>query len=163
MKPKMSEGYIRSGVFGAEDALISTTGIAIGLLTTSVNREFVLLALFLAIFVAALSAGSSELISEETVQDINKTDLKDNPILSSLVMFISYLTAGLIPTIPILLFDSRISILGTIIFSIIGFFILGFIKGRFSHRSVTRSIIQVLLVGGLSALAGILVGFHFRV
>lgn len=160
---KMPDEYLRSGVFGAEDALISTTGLVVGLSTNTQNKSFIILACFVAVAVAALSASTSELISDEAVQEVEHSETPNNPILSALIMFFSYLIAGLIPALPILLFEFPFSILGTVIFSILGFLVLGFIKAKFTGGSALRSIIQVLIIGGASALVGILVGYFLKV
>lgn len=155
--------YIRSGVFGFEDAIISTTGLVIGLSSSTQNKDFILLACFVAIAVAALSASSSELISDETVNEIEKTKPQINPIMSAAIMFFAYLLGGIIPALPIFIFDFPQSIIGTVVFSIFGFIVLGFIKARFTKGSATKSILQILLIGGASAIIGISVGYFLKI
>lgn len=52
--------YLRSSLFGIEDALISTTGAVVGIAVGSHNERFVLMAGLIIIMVEAISMTASE-------------------------------------------------------------------------------------------------------
>lgn len=162
MSKKINAEYVRSGLFGFEDSLISTTGLVIGLYTSNSPKNFIVSATLVAVTVAALSAASSELISDGTIQQIKSKLAKDNPLLSSFIMFLTYLFAGTLPILPLFLWDLPVAILGVVLTSICGFIFLGIIRGRFTHRSVLNNILQVLIVGGIAAALGVLVGIFLK-
>jgi VIT1/CCC1 family predicted Fe2+/Mn2+ transporter len=151
-------------LFGAEDALVSTLGMVVGISAGTTNREFILLAAFVTVIVEALSMGAGEYLSEKSVGELNRRKKKSlsSPLIGGLVMFFSYLIAGTIPVVPTVLFLYPKSAVISTICSFIGLFALGILKGEIVKKSPTRSGFEVLLVGGIAAIAGLIVGLLFR-
>jgi VIT1/CCC1 family predicted Fe2+/Mn2+ transporter len=157
------EEYLRSILFGIEDSLISTTGLIAGISIGSDNNKFVILAVIVSISIEAVSMGVGEYLSDDTVKDIDKLKRnKDNPLLSGLLMFISYVLAGMIPLLPALFIPFPTSLLLSIIFAFIAFFLLGYIKGKLVHVSPIKGGIKILTVGGIATILGLLLGFVFK-
>jgi VIT1/CCC1 family predicted Fe2+/Mn2+ transporter len=157
------EEYLRSMLFGIEDSLISTTGLIAGISIGSDNNKFVILAVIVSISIEAVSMGVGEYLSDDTVKDIDKLKRnKDNPLLSGLLMFISYVLAGMIPLLPALFIPFQTSLLLSIIFAFIAFFLLGYIKGKLVHVSPIKGGIKILTVGGIATILGLLLGFVFK-
>ncbi|MDP4038692.1 MAG: VIT1/CCC1 transporter family protein [bacterium] len=155
--------YIHSSVFGIEDSLVSTTGLIAGVAVASGDKNFVIMAGLIAIVVESASMAAGEFISEETEVDLSFGKRQTNPILSGLIMFISYFLAGFVPLLPIILFVLPLSLYFSIIAAAIGLFILGAIKGKLTRKSLVKSGIKVLIVGGIAAILGITVGIIFKV
>ncbi len=160
---KIQDEYLRSSLFGFEDALVSTTGMAVGISIGTTNLNFILLAVFVTIAVEAVSMGAGEFLSDEAVHELDKTKTKDNTLISAFVMFFSYVTGGLIPVIPIILLPRPEAIIGSIITAFTGLFVLGFIKGKIVKVNKIRSALQMLFIGGIAALIGIAVGFILKI
>lgn len=159
----LNKEYVRSVVFGIEDSLVSTTGLIAGLVVGS-NKETVILAASVAIAIEALSMGAGEYLSDDAVHEIEKLKRsKDSPIISGLLMMIAYGLSGLIPLIPILVFDYSISIYISLVFALIGLFILGFVKGKFAKVNPIKSALKILIVGGIATLIGVAVGMILKV
>jgi VIT1/CCC1 family predicted Fe2+/Mn2+ transporter len=157
------EEYLRSILFGIEDSLIPTTGLIAGISIGSDNNKFVILAVIVSISIEAVSMGVGEYLSDDTVKDIDKLKRnKDNPLLSGLLMFISYVLAGMIPLLPALFIPFPTSLLLSIIFAFIAFFLLGYIKGKLVHVSPIKGGIKILTVGGIATILGLLLGFVFK-
>lgn len=162
MSFKINQDYLRSIVFGCQDALVSTTGIVIGISAAVSNRQFIVLSALVTVSVEALSMAAGQYLSEKSVHDLSNNRHRDNLALGSLFMFISYLVGGFIPIIPILIFPINISPLITTLFSFIGLFALGFLKAKFFANHPWRSAIEMLVIGGLATLIGLLVGFTLK-
>jgi VIT1/CCC1 family predicted Fe2+/Mn2+ transporter len=158
-----NQEYVRSVVFGIEDSLVSTTGLIVGLVVGS-NKEVVILAASVAIAIEALSMGAGEYLSDDAVHEIEKIKRSaDNPIISGLLMMVSYFIAGMVPLIPIILFDYSIAIYITVVASLVGLFVLGFAKGKLAKVNPIKSSLKILIIGGLTAVIGIAVGLLLKV
>ena len=156
--------YLRSTIFGIEDSLVSTTGLIAGLSVGSKNKDIVLLGAVVAIVIEAVSMGAGEYLSDDAVKDLDKLKRhRDNPLISGSLMFTSYLLAGFIPLLPIILFDYPQSLVWTMIFALSGLFLLGYLKGRLLHSHPWRSGIKIFVVGGLATFIGLIIGLAFRI
>jgi VIT1/CCC1 family predicted Fe2+/Mn2+ transporter len=87
------------------------------------------------------------------------------PIDSSISTFIGFNMIGIIPLIPFIVFimfnlefDSNVFVYSTISV-IIAFVIVGMIKGRIVKKSMVRSGIHTLIIGGIAAFVAYLVGY----
>ncbi len=156
--------YVRSALFGLEDSLVSTTGLVAGIAVGAENKSVVLLAGIIAITIEALSMGASEYLSDDAVQELDKIKRhRDSPKLSGLIMFVSYFAAGLVPLLPVAYLSFPYSLILCICSALIGLFLLGYIKGRLLHTASVKGGMKMLIVGGLTTLAGVAIGFILRV
>lgn len=160
---KFRDEYLRSSLFGLEDALVSTTGMVVGISFGTANLKFILLAAFVTVSVEAVSMAAGEFLSDEAVHELDKKTQKDNTFLSAVVMFLSYLLGGLIPVIPVILLPHTQAIIGSIVAAFTGLFILGFIKGKIVKVDKIRSAFEMLIIGGLAAGIGIIVGLILKI
>ena len=163
MAIKINPDYLRSTVFGFQDALVSTTGIVVGISAGVDNKQFILLSALVTISVEALSMGAGQYLSEKTVHELPQNRHRDNLLTGGLIMFISYLLGGLIPIIPIIFSIPPLSSILSIIFAFIGLFSLGFVKAKLFQGKAWRSALEMLIIGGLATLIGLLVGLIFKI
>lgn len=155
--------YLRSGIFGFEDALVSTTGTVIGIASGTSNKDFIILAGLVVLSVEAISMSAGQYVSEEAVhQATPNAPHRDNLILSSGVMFVSYVAGGIIPIIPLAFTSGIYFIISSLTLALIGLYSLGFVKGKLVGASPTRSALEVLLIGGVATAIGSIVGFLLR-
>lgn len=156
--------YLRSVIFGIEDSLVSTTGLIAGLSIGAENKKVVLLGGIVAIAVESISMGAGEYLSDDAVGELDKLKRhRENPLISGLLMFGSYLLAGMIPLLPIVLFIYPTSLWFSVIFALSGLFLLGLLKGQLVKTSSLRGGLKILIVGGLATLLGVLVGSLFKI
>ena len=156
--------YLRSVIFGVEDSLVSTTGLIAGLSIGAEDKKIVLLGGIVAIAVESISMGAGEYLSDDAVEELDKLKRhRQNPLTSGLLMFVSYLLAGLVPLLPIALFTYPTSLWFSVIFALTGLFLLGFLKGRLLQTSSLRGGFKILIVGGLATLLGVVVGSLFKI
>jgi VIT1/CCC1 family predicted Fe2+/Mn2+ transporter len=160
----LHEDYLRSGLFGLQDGLVSTTGVVVGISTGVEQKAIIILAAFVAVTVEASSMAAGQYSSEKAVHQMDKTGKHtDSLIVGAVIMFVSYLTAGMIPIIPALLFDQPYAKFLSIIFALIGLFIIGYIKGKIVQQKPLRSAIELFIIGGIATLIGLIVGQILKV
>lgn len=158
------EDYLRSALFGLQDGLVSTTGVVVGISTGVAQKEIVILAAFVAVTVEATSMAAGQYSSEKAVHQMDKTGKHtDSVLLGALIMFFSYILAGLIPIIPTVLFDQQLARILSIIFAFIGLFIIGFIKGKIVEHQALKSAIELFIVGATATTIGLVVGHFLKV
>lgn len=69
-------GWLRAAVLGANDGILSTTSLAIGIAAASTTREPIVLAALAALVAGALSMAAGEYVSVSSQSDIEIADLK---------------------------------------------------------------------------------------
>ncbi len=164
MARDIHEDYLRSTIFGFQDALVSTTGVIVGVATGTSDKHLVILAGVVTITVEALSMGVGQYMSEKSVHQMDTTGRHtDNLYVGAGLMFISYFLGGLVPLTPIILFQLPLSSTLSIIFSLLGLFILGYLKAKLVKVNRLRSALEMLLLGGATTAIGLIVGNIFKV
>ena len=82
------EDYLRSGLFGIQDGLVSTTGVVVGISTGIEDRAIIMLAALVAVTVEATSMAAGQYSSEKAVHQMDKTGKHtDSLMIGALVMF----------------------------------------------------------------------------
>lgn len=163
MSVKASE-YLRSFLFGVEDSLISTTGFVAGLSIGSSNRSFIILAGLTAIIIEGVSMGVGEYLSDEALDELDKVRRhRDSPLISGLLLAVSYIGAGMIPFIPLVTLSFPTSLILSVTLAMLALFLIGYIKGRYVKKSPFKSGLKILLVGGITTVLGVVVGSIFRI
>ncbi len=160
---KIAPDYIHSSFFGIEDSLVSTTGALAGIAIGAGSKEVILMTALVIIAVESTSMGASEFISEETEEDIEKEKVAASPLISGLIIFISYVLAGIIPLAPYLLLPHLQAIPVSVALALLGLILLGLFKGKITHKSPIRSALEVFAIGGIAAAIGLIVGIIFKV
>ena len=69
-------GWLRASVLGANDGILSTTSLAIGVAAASVAREPIILATLAGVVAGALSMAAGEYVSVSSQVDVESADLK---------------------------------------------------------------------------------------
>ncbi len=97
--------YIKNFIFGVEDSLVSTVGLLSGVAAAGLPKKDIFVAGVVLIFVEAFSMGVGSYLSEDFTDDIKSRKYRRSATLfASLIMFISYFTAGIVPLFPYLFF-----------------------------------------------------------
>ena len=155
---KIDKEYFQSAMFGFNDALVSTTGVIVGVAAGTGNKDIVILAGVVTILVEALSMGSGQFLSSRSAHQLERSESFRMPLLSGIIMFIAYFLAGLIPLLSIILFPIEYSIFVAIGASLTALLILGYVKGRVVGTSPIRSALEVFIIGGIATAIGLIVG-----
>ena len=160
MLKKIHEDYLRSLMFGLQDGLVSTTGVVVGISTGISEKEIIVLAAFVAVTVEATSMAAGQYSSEKAVhQKMDKVGKHtDSLIAGALIMFFSYLAGGAVPIFPTLVFNQPEARYLAVVFSLIGLFTVGLIKGKIVEHRPLRSAIELFIIGIIATTIGIVVG-----
>ena len=98
------EDYLRSALFGLQDGLVSTTGVVVGISSGLEDRSVIALVAFVAVAVEASSMAAGQYSSEKAVHQADREGRHTDSLLAgAAIMFVSYLLAGLVPIVPMLL------------------------------------------------------------
>ncbi len=156
--------YVRSFTFGVEDSLASTVGLLSGIASANLNNSAVILTGVVLIITEALSMGVGSFLSEQSVSEYN--DHKDKPLAKSIpaavIMFASYLLAGLIPLSPYAFFKYPTSMELSISATLVGLVFLGLINAHISKTSAVRGVLRMVIMGGSVTIAGVLAGMLLK-
>lgn len=156
--------YLRSVLFGLEDSLISTTGFIAGMSIGSLNSRIVLLSGLIAITIEGISMGVGEYLSDDTLEELDKVKRhRGNPLFSGLLLLISYITAGMIPFLPVVILPFPTSIIVSITLALAALFLIGFLKGKILKTSAFKGGLKILTVGGITTIFGVCIGLAFRI
>lgn len=161
---EIHEDYLRSIIFGFQDSLVSTTGVIAGVAAGTNNKELVILAGLVTITVESLSMGAGQYMSEKSVHQLDKTGKHtDNLYVGGMLMATSYFLGGLVPLLPIVLFELSTAATLSIAFALIGLFILGYLKAHIVKVNPFKSALEILILGGLATAIGLIVGKIFKI
>lgn len=158
------EDYLRSGLFGIQDGLVSTTGVVVGISTGIEDKAIIILASLVAVTVEASSMAAGQYSSEKAVHQMDKTGKhSDSLMIGALIMFFGYLLGGIVPIIPTILFNQPQARTIAIIAAFAGLFTLGYTKGYIVEHQPLRSAIELFIIGAIATTIGLMVGYVFRI
>lgn len=164
IKNNKNIALLRSLVFGLEDGLVSTTGTLIGIAVGSQDRKIILLSALVLIAVEASSMAAGEYLSEKSVEEALQKTNKSTLLKSSIVMLMSYAAAGAIVTIPYLFTGSKMAGVFSVIIAFIALYCVGYFKAKtIGIKNMVRSGLEVLIVGGVCTIIGMLAGYAMRI
>lgn len=152
--------YLRSFVFGVEDSLASTVGLLSGIAIAGVARETIVLSGIILILVEAFSMAMGDFLSEYSSESyMRQAEVSSrHSFIAALIMFFSYLLAGLIPLFPYFILASESAVGFSIGLSLLSLFSLGVIGAKISNINVLKSGLRMFLVGGAAIFIGVVVG-----
>ena len=158
------EDYLRSLMFGLQDGIVSTTGVVVGISTGVSDKSIIVLAALVAVMVEASSMAAGQYSSEKAVHQMDKKERHtDNLILGAIIMFLAYLIGGMFSIMPTLIFDQPEARILAIISAFLGLIIIGYLKGKVVEHKPIRSAIELLIIGGIATLVGVIVGYFLKV
>jgi vacuolar iron transporter family protein len=161
MKPthKQYSVIIRNFTFGVEDSLVSTVGLLAGIAVAGVNASTIIVTGSVLIFVEGFSMAVGSLLSEQSVEEYEeKKEVSfSKPVLAAVVMFVSYVLAGLIPLAPYVLSLDN-AVVWSIGLALLTLFLLGVFNARLFKVRALKDGLITLVMGGLAIGIGILVG-----
>lgn len=161
---KIHEDYLRSLMFGLQDGIVSTTGVVVGISTGISDKNIIVLAALVAVMVEASSMAAGQYSSEKAVHQMDKTGKHtDSLLLGALIMFIAYLVGGMFSVIPTLIFRQPEAKIIAIMFSFVGLFLIGYLKGQLVDHKPLKSAMELFIIGGVATLIGIIVGSFLKV
>src|SRR3990167_4109226 len=94
--------YVRNFIFGAEDSLVSTVGLLVGITSAGIAQKEIIITGIVLICVEAFSMSVGSFLSERTTEESFPEYKREesNSLLAAVIMFFSYLFCGLVPFFP---------------------------------------------------------------
>lgn len=160
---KVSDGrvrFIRNFSFGVEDGLVSTVGLVSGVAAAGVARETILLTGLVLIAVEGFAMGVGSLLTEREVEQFqeHREVSFSKTYWGAIVMFISYLVAGMVPLFPYIFLEPSTALYPSIGASMAALFVLGAVSAYKLGLRVFKQGIQMMLIGGTAIVLGVAVG-----
>lgn len=163
---------IREIIFGVEDGAIGNLGLVIGMAQALAPNTLILLAGVATMFAQAISMFAGNYLSIKSEKEYFEVKGKEraygkayskhkNPVVSSLVMGIAVIVGAAIPLLTFLIWESRKGIIPATIITLMGLFVLGAMKTKYTLRNWFRSGTEVMVVGGIAAAVGYGIGSLF--
>lgn len=160
----LPEAYLRSGLFGLQDGIVSTTGVVAGISAGVSDKTIIVLAALVAVSVEASSMAAGQYTSEKAAHQMDKSGSRsDNLITGALIMFFSYFLAGLIPIIPTILLEQPEARYISIAAAFVALFVIGYVKGKIVEHNALRSAVELFIIGGIATTIGLAVGMILKV
>jgi VIT1/CCC1 family predicted Fe2+/Mn2+ transporter len=157
--------YLRNIIFGVEDSLVSTVGLLAGIATGDLTSAKLFLIGVVYLFVEGFSMAAGSYLSEHSAQEYETGIRTDSslPLKGAVVMFLAFLIAGIVPIAPYLFLPLGMGVIWSVVVSLIFLGIVGYAQAKISKVSVTRSIVRMVVIGGIAIILGIVVGKIFGV
>jgi len=160
---------IREIIFGVEDGAIGNLGLVIGMIQGMASTNLIILAGLATMIAQAISMSAGNYLSVKSEKEYFQVKSQErkygkeyskhkNPVKSSLVMGLSVIIGAAIPLSALFLFEGESGFILPLSITLIGLFMLGIVKARYTLRHWFRSGIEVVLIGFCAALAGYLIG-----
>lgn len=162
--------FLRDIVFGVHDALLTNIGIVTGFVTALQDNRLIVVAALIDVVVSAfamsfgtyLSRKSESAYLEKQLVKSSQQDLETylaSPVSAAIVMWFTYLVAGLIPLIPFAFkISGPIALRYAVVLTLIIFFVVGLLKGVITQGNRILSGLQFLAFGTVAAIIGYAIG-----
>ena len=140
-------------VLGMHDAIVSTTGLVVGLVFAAAGQYVVLLTAIIASVAAALSMTASEYLSVRTGENSNEA------LRCGLSTGLAYLFSSGMLVIPFLFISNTfvaLAMTGVIAVSVIFFF--NYVKSHLCHEKFWPKFIEMLLICAIVTIVGFIIG-----
>ena len=157
--------FVRNFVAGVDDGMIATVGLLAGVSFGDGQRHFIVLTGVIAILVEAFSSAVGTILSEHSVEEFDAHhDVPLNKsIFGGVTMFISYVTAGLIPLLPYLFLETRTALWMSILLTLLVLSIIAYGKARRFGVGGAKEVFENIVIAGISIGIGLLFGYFIWV
>ncbi len=163
---------LREIIFGVEDGAIGNLGVVVGMAQALAPNTLIVLAGIATMAAQAISMFAGNYLSVKSEKEyfaVRKKERKygkeysrhKNPLTSSLIMGLAVIVGAAIPLAVFLIWKAQQGIVPAIVITLLGLFILGAVKTKYTLRNWLRSGIEMVLVGGIAALVGYGIGNLF--
>ncbi len=152
---------LRAAVLGANDGIVSTASVVMGVAGATTESVTILTAGLAALVAGALSMAVGEYVSVSSQRDAEKSNaIHDeqhdgefsNPWAAAIASLIAFTVGGLVPFVAVVLAPGQNRIAITVLAVTLALIATGYGSARVGNASKTRAIARVV-IGGLIAMA----------
>lgn len=159
--------FLRDFIFASNDGLITTFALVAGSFGASFSEK-VVVALGLAnIFADGFAMASGNYLGIKSEMEYEEAKVKKSlyhlPAIShAFITFLSFVVSGFVPLLPYLLrgINNRFMISTFLVFG--SLFIIGSLRTIYSKRGLVIEGLEMLFVGGVSAIVAFLIGYFVK-
>jgi vacuolar iron transporter family protein len=152
---------LRAAVLGANDGIVSTASVVMGVAGATTNTQAILTAGLAALVAGALSMAVGEYVSVSSQRDAERVNAQHvehddteftNPWAAAIASLIAFTVGGLVPFLAVVFAPAETRIAVTVVAVIFALLVTGYYSASVGGASRARAIIRVL-IGGLVAMA----------
>jgi VIT1/CCC1 family predicted Fe2+/Mn2+ transporter len=154
---------LRAAVLGANDGIVSTSSVVMGVAGAGANNKAIFTAGMAALVAGALSMAVGEYVSVASQKDAEKahadahdTDDDDpeftSPTQAAVTSLLAFTAGGLVPFIAVILAPEHIRIVVTVLAVLVALVLTGYFSARIGKADPYRATARVV-TGGLVAMA----------
>lgn len=153
----------RDAVFAANDGIITTFAVVSGAMGASLSSSVILILGFANLFADGISMASGNYLGVKSELEYeNQNRIKDghkhSPLRHSLVTFVFFVIAGLLPLLPYVFGVDNAFFLSAVMVAI-SLFLVGSARSVITHKNMIKGGLEVLFIGGMAAVVAFLVGY----
>jgi len=156
-KVHQKASLIRDVVIAGNDGVVTTFAVVAGSLGASLSASVVLILGFANLFADGLSMSTGSFLGVKSELEFEHQKTGNKPMLNGLTTFFSFVLAGLVPLMPYL-FKFSNSFMFSCLLVFLTLFTIGIFRGVITKKSIIRSVIENIGVGGISAVVAYSVG-----
>ncbi len=149
---------LRAAVLGANDGIVSTASVVMGVAGATTETKAILTAGLAALVAGALSMALGEYVSVSSQRDAEKVSAAHddeeftNPWAAAIASLLAFTVGGLVPFVAVILSPVEVRLPLTVAAVVVGLVITGYSSATVGNASRTRAVIRVV-AGGLIAMA----------
>ena len=159
----MEKSYISDIVFGASDGLITTFAVVAGVAGASLAPSIVIILGLANLLADGVSMAAGNYLGEKSEAEAVGRRRFHTPQTSALIMFVSFVAAGIIPLLPYLMgLTQPTAFRSASILTLTTIFLVGAARTTVTKRPWLASGIEMLVVGSVAAAVAYAVGYLLR-
>ena len=152
---------LRAAVLGANDGIVSTASVVMGVAGATTNTNAITTAGLAALVAGALSMAVGEYVSVSSQRDAEKVNAEleehdeaefTSPWAAAIASLIAFTIGGLVPFIAVVIASADVRIAVTVAAVIVALLVTGYYSASVGGASRIRAVTRVL-IGGLLAMA----------
>lgn len=152
---------LRAAVLGANDGIVSTASVVMGVAGATTNTNAITTAGLAALVAGALSMAVGEYVSVSSQRDAEKVNAEleehdeaefTSPWAAAIASLVAFTIGGLVPFVAVVLAPADVRIAVTVVAVIVALLVTGYYSASVGGASRVRAVTRVL-IGGLLAMA----------
>ncbi len=146
--------YLPSIVYGGSDGAVTTFAVMAGAVGAGFDTRVIIVLGLANLFSDGFSMASAEYLADDSYAQENKARSFKN----ALTTFVSFVGIGFIPLIPVLFAVQANKFMCSIVFTVLTFALIGYIRGKILNRNPLELAVQSIIIGSICAMIAYAIG-----
>ena len=164
---------LRAAVLGANDGIVSTSSVVMGVAGAGASNNTIFTAGFAALIAGALSMALGEYVSVASQKDAEKAHFRDHhggnegdheytsPVQAAVASLVAFTVGGAVPFFAIVLAPHEYKIIVTVVAVLIALFLTGYFSANAGKSSRRKAVVRIVVGGSIAMLATYYIGALF--